>query len=140
VVVSRFHVELDGGGGDIHITLPYSMLEPIRELLDAGIQSDRNDRDESWAIMLREQLDTAEVELSSVLAKRRMSLRELTNLKIGDILPIDMIKEVPLCVEGIPVFTGEFGIANERNAIKITATHPPGRRPNVPVIQDPNNE
>ncbi|WP_449466869.1 flagellar motor switch protein FliM [Stenotrophomonas humi] len=140
VVVSRFHVELDGGGGDIHITLPYSMLEPIRELLDAGIQSDRNDRDESWAIMLREQLNTAEVELSSVLANRRMSLRELTSLKIGDVLPIDMPSEVPLCVEGIPVFTGQFGVANERNAIKIIATHPPGNRPNVPVIQDTTNE
>ena len=140
VVVSRFHVELDSGGGDIHITLPYSMLEPIRELLDAGIQSDRNDRDESWAIMLREQLDTAEVELSSVLAKRRMSLRELTKLKIGDVLPIDMPKQVPLCVEGIPVFTGEFGVSNERNAIKITATHPPGKRPSVPVIQENTDE
>ncbi len=140
VVVSRFHVELDGGGGDIHITLPYSMLEPIRELLDAGIQSDRNDRDESWAIMLREQLNSAEVELSSVLANRRMSLRELTRLKIGDILPIDMPREVPLCVEGIPVFTGEFGVANDRNAIKITATHPPGKRPAVPVIQEAPNE
>ncbi|MGE8234103.1 MAG: flagellar motor switch protein FliM [Stenotrophomonas sp.] len=140
VVVSRFHVELDSGGGDIHITLPYSMLEPIRELLDAGIQSDRNDRDESWAIMLREQLDTAEVELSSVLAKRRMSLRELTKLKIGDVLPIEMPKQVPLCVEGIPVFTGEFGVSNERNAIKITATHPPGKRPSVPVIQENTDE
>lgn len=140
VVVSRFHVELDSGGGDIHITLPYSMLEPIRELLDAGIQSDRNDRDESWAVMVREQLDTAEVELSSVLASRRMSLRELTKLKIGDILPIDMPKQVPLCVEGIPVFTGEFGVANDRNAIKIIATHPPGKRPNVPVIQETSNE
>ena len=140
VVVSRFHVELDSGGGDIHITLPYSMLEPIRELLDAGIQSDRNDRDESWAIMLREQLDTAEVELSSVLAKRRMSLRELTSLKIGDVLPIEMPKQVPLCVEGIPVFTGEFGVSNERNAIKITATHPPGKRPSVPVIQENTDE
>ena len=140
VVVSRFHVELDSGGGDIHITLPYSMLEPIRELLDAGIQSDRNDRDESWAIMLREQLDTAEVELSSVLAKRRMSLRELTSLKIGDVLPIEMPKQVPLCVEGIPVFTGEFGVSNDRNAIKITATHPPGKRPSVPVIQENSDE
>ncbi|MCW4455198.1 flagellar motor switch protein FliM [Flavobacterium sp. MXW15] len=136
VVVTRFHVELDGGGGDIHITLPYSMLEPIRELLDAGIQSDRNDRDESWAIMLRDQLNSAEVELSSVLAQRRMSLRELTRLKIGDILPIELAKQVPLCVEGIPVFTGEFGVANERNAIKIVATHPPGTRPRNPVIQE----
>jgi flagellar motor switch protein FliM len=136
VVVTRFHVELDGGGGDIHITLPYSMLEPIRELLDAGIQSDRNDRDESWAVMLREQLNSAEVELSSVLAQRRMSLRELTSLKIGDVLPIELPKDVPLCVEGIPVFTGQFGVANERNAIKITANAPPGSRPRVPVTQE----
>lgn len=139
VVVTRFHVELDSGGGDIHITLPYSMLEPIRELLDAGIQSDRNDRDESWAVMLRDQLNSAEVELSAVLTKRRMSLRELTRLKIGDVLPIELPKEVPLCVEGIPVFTAEFGVANERNAVKITATHPPGTRPRVPVVnqEDP---
>ncbi|MGV8958964.1 MAG: flagellar motor switch protein FliM [Stenotrophomonas sp.] len=136
VVVTRFHVELDSGGGDIHITLPYSMLEPIRELLDAGIQSDRNDRDETWAIMLREQLDNAEIELSSVLATRRMSLRELTRLKIGDILPIDLPQHVPLCVEGIPVFTGQFGVANDRNAVKIIATHPPGTRPRLPVIQE----
>lgn len=140
VVVCRFHVELESGGGDIHITLPYSMLEPIRELLDAGIQSDRNDRDESWAIMLREQLDTAEVELSSVIARRRMSLRELSRLRVGDILPIDMLKEVPLCVEGIPVFTGEFGIAHDRNAIKITATHPPGRPPRPSASQEDSND
>ncbi len=140
VVVTRFHVELDGGGGDIHITLPYSMLEPIRELLDAGIQSDRNDRDESWAIMLREQLNSAEVELSSVLAKRRMSLRDLTRLKIGDVLPIELPKDVPLCVEGIPVFTGQFGVANERNAIKITATHPPGTRKPLPAIQEESHD
>lgn len=110
VVVCRFHVELEGGGGEIHITLPYSMLEPIRELLDAGIQSDRNDRDDSWNVMLREQLDTAEVTLSSVLASKRMSLRQLTGLKIGDILPIDLPAQVPLCVEEIPLFTGEFGV------------------------------
>lgn len=140
VVVSRFHVELEGGGGDIHVTLPYSMLEPIRDVLDAGIQSDRNDRDESWGITLREQLNTAEVELSSVIARRRMSLRELTKLKVGDILPIDMLREVPVCVEGLPVFTGEFGIANDRNAIKITAAQPPGGRPRTPLIQEDSND
>jgi flagellar motor switch protein FliM len=136
VVVCRLHVELDGGGGDIHVTLPYSMLEPIRELLDAGIQSDRNDRDESWGQTLREQLNIAEVTLSSVLASKRMTLRDLTQLKVGDILPIELSPQVPLCVENIPVFTGEFGIANGMNAVKITATHPPGTRPRAPVIQE----
>jgi flagellar motor switch protein FliM len=138
VVVSRFHVELEGGGGEIHITLPYSMLEPIRELLDAGIQSDRVDRDESWNIMLREQLNTAEVTVSSVLAQKQMTLRELTRLKIGDVLPIDLPKHVPLCVENIPVFTGEFGISRGQNAVKITSTQPPGalRRRPAPSLQE----
>ncbi|MBD9368295.1 flagellar motor switch protein FliM [Xanthomonas sp. XNM01] len=126
VVVSRFHAELDGGGGEIHITLPYSMLEPIRELLDAGIQSDRIDRDESWNTTLRDQLRLAEVDVSSVLAEKRIDLRQLTQLKVGDILPIDLPSQVPICVEDVPVFTGEFGIANGRNAVKIISTRPPG--------------
>jgi len=129
VVVSRFHVELEGGGGEIHITLPYSMLEPIRELLDAGIQSDRVDRDETWNISMREQLMTSEVTVSSVLAKRSIDLRQLTRLKVGDILPIDLPAEVPVCVEGIPVFTGRFGTAGGCNVVKITETYPPGAMP-----------
>ena len=129
VVVSRFHVELEGGGGEIHITLPYSMLEPIRELLDAGIQSDRVDRDETWNISMREQLMTSEVTVSSVLARRSIDLRQLTRLKVGDILPIDLPAEVPVCVEGIPVFTGRFGTAGGCNVVKITETHPPGAMP-----------
>lgn len=109
-------------------------------MLDAGIQSDRNDRDESWGITLREQLNGAEVELSSVIARRRMSLRELTKLKVGDILPIDMLKEVPLCVEGLPVFTGEFGVANDRNAIKIIAAQPPGVRQRPTLLPEDAND
>jgi flagellar motor switch protein FliM len=136
VVVSRFHVELEGGGGEIHITLPYSMLEPIRELLDAGIQSDRVDRDESWNIMLREHLNTAEVTISSVLAQKQMTLRELTRLKIGDVLPIELPKQVALCVENIPLFTGEFGISRGQNAVKITSTQPPGALRRRPALQE----
>jgi len=138
VVVSRFHVELEGGGGEIHITLPYSMLEPIRELLDAGIQSDRVDRDESWNVSMREQLMSAEVTVSSILAKRSIDLRQLTRLKVGDILPIDLPAEVPVCVENIPVFTGRFGTADGCNVVKITETRPPGTQPpRRPEPQDP---
>jgi len=137
VVVSRFHVELEGGGGEIHVTLPYSMLEPIRELLDAGIQSDRVDRDESWNVLMREQLMGAEVTVSSVLAKRRIDLRQLTRLKVGDILPIDIPAQIPVCVEGIPVFSGQFGTSNERNAVKILSTRPPGAsRPRPTALQE----
>ncbi|MFO7338651.1 MAG: flagellar motor switch protein FliM [Lysobacteraceae bacterium] len=138
VVVSRFHVDLEGGGGEIHITLPYSMLEPIRELLDAGIQSDRNDRDETWNATLRERLLDAEITISSVLAEKRIDLRRLTRLKVGDILPIDLPEVVPVCVEDIPVFTGQFGVANGRNAVKLLQPRPPGTP--APRVTHPSEE
>lgn len=125
IVVNRFHVELEGGGGELHVSLPYAMLEPIRELLDAGVQSDRIEKDESWTHALRSQLQDAEVELSSILARRTISLRELCRLKVGDVIPIDLPRTVTLQVEQVPLFAGVFGTHNGRNAIKITGVSQP---------------
>ncbi|MEQ8799376.1 MAG: flagellar motor switch protein FliM [Salinisphaeraceae bacterium] len=131
VVVSRFHVELEGGGGQVHVTLPYAMLEPIRELLDAGIQSDRKERDEGWAAALREQIKDAEVDVSSVLLQKRIKLGELVRLKAGDILPIDLPPDVALQVEGIPTFRCQFGNSRGNNALQIKGVirrDPPAQR------------
>lgn len=120
VVVSTIHVELDNGGGDIHITMPYSMLEPIREQLDAGVQSDSSDFDQRWINSLREEIKTASVEISSSLAQTSISLRELNNLKVGDVIPLDLPDVVTGDVEGIPVFRGQYGLSRGSRAIKVT--------------------
>ncbi len=45
IVVSSFHIEVDGGGGDFTAVMPYSMVELIRELLDGcAIRQDGNRR------------------------------------------------------------------------------------------------
>ncbi len=119
VVVSTFHIELDGGGGDLHVTMPYSMLEPIRELLDAGIQSDTSEKDERWIISLREEVKTAEVELSATLTKITVNLRDVLKWQAGDVLPIEMPETVRLKAEGIPILEGQFGVSNGNLAIKI---------------------
>jgi flagellar motor switch protein FliM len=119
VVVSSFHVELDGGGGDFHVTMPYSMIEPIREFLDAGLQSDRSEVDERWVRALREEVKVAEVEVSSMLTETTLSLREVMNLKPGDVIPVDLPELVLLRAEGIPVVRGKFGVSDGKNAIKV---------------------
>ncbi|MGM0592966.1 MAG: flagellar motor switch protein FliM [Pseudomonadota bacterium] len=119
VVVSKIHVELEGGGGDIHVTMPYSMLEPIRDILDAGVQSDRTDVDDRWISAMREEVKNAEVELSSTLTETQLSLQEVMRMKPGDIIPIDMPDLVTLRAEGIPVFRGHLGVSNDQVAIKI---------------------
>jgi flagellar motor switch protein FliM len=119
VVISTFHIELDGGGGDLHVTLPYSMLEPIRELLDTGLQSDRSGDDGRWSKALREEILVADVNLSAELAKVEMSLRDVLKLKPGDIIPIDMPDKVVSRVEKIPMFNTTFGEHKDKAALKI---------------------
>lgn len=119
VVVSTFHVELDGGGGDFMVTIPYSMVEPIRDLLDAGIASDIADKDERWVISLREEIKLAEVDLSCKLTEVELLLGDVINLKEGDILPIMMPDMVTLRAEDIPVLRGKVGESRGSKAVKI---------------------
>ena len=136
VVVCKFKIELEGGGGHLHVTFPYSMLEPIRDLLDAGIQSDRGDKDERWPLSLREHIRDAEVGVSSELVRTTMSLRQLAQLKAGDVIPVSLPRVLELCVEDLPLFRGSFGIANGHNAIRI---HDVIRRSAAPTpIREPS--
>ena len=119
VVVSTFHIELDGGGGDLHLTFPYSMIEPIREVLDSGVQSDVDDVDERWQQSLREDIMDARVPVHGTLVDREFTLRDIAALKKGDIIPIELPDEFILQANGVPVFRGKIGISNENLAVKI---------------------
>jgi len=119
VVVTSFHIELDGGGGDLHVTMPYSMIEPLRDVLDAGMQSDRVDHDERWLHALRDEIDDAEIELTSVLGRATLSVGEMLNLKPGDVIPCDFTGKATLLAETVPVFRGGFGLSRGLQAVKI---------------------
>lgn len=119
VVSSKFHVDLAGGGGELHVTMPYTMLEPVRELLDAGGPSERADTDARWLSALREEVKGAEVELSAVLSETELSLRDVLGMKPGDIIPIRMPEQVALQAEGVPLFRGRLGEANDHFAVEI---------------------
>lgn len=119
VVVSTFHVELDGGGGELHITMPYSMVEPIREILDAGLQSDTDERDDRWVQSLREDVMRAKIDLECDIVRRDITLREIVALKAGDIIPITMPDVHIATANGVPMFITKIGRSNKNLALKI---------------------
>ena len=119
VVVTSFHVELEGGGGDVHVTFPYAMIEPLREQLDSGMTSDRVEHDERWAHCMKEEIDDAEVDVSTTLGRCKISLATLLNLKAGDILPCDFSGKVTVCAETVPIFRGSFGVSRGQQAVKV---------------------
>ena len=119
VVVSSFNIDIDGGGGDIHLCTPYAMIEPIREILDAGMQSDIDDKDERWSIALKEEIKSAVVPIRVKLADKRTCLRDIVNLKAGDIIPFDMPDEHILYAADVPTLKGHLGVHRGSYALKI---------------------
>jgi flagellar motor switch protein FliM len=120
VVVTSFRIDLEGGGGELHVSMPYAMIEPIRDLLDSGIQSDRMEHDENWNRMLREEIEEAEVELVPVLGHSTLSVGRLVDLKPGDVIACDFDGEVTLFAEGVPVLRGGLGVSRGQQAVKVS--------------------
>lgn len=119
IVVSTFHIELDGGGGDLHLAIPYSTIEPIREILDAGVQSDIDDVDERWMTTIRKDLLEAKVPVNVTVLEDRISLREVAKMKAGDIIPIDFPEFVTVTANKVPMFKAKLGQSNGALAAKI---------------------
>lgn len=119
VVISSFHIELDGGGGDFHIALPYSMLEPIRELLDAGVQSDKEDTDMRWSKALRDEIMDVPVALNTKFLNVDLPLNQVMELQAGDIIPIEMPDHITVLIENLPTFRAQLGRSRDNIALKI---------------------
>jgi flagellar motor switch protein FliM len=119
VVISSFHIELDGGGGDFHIALPYSMLEPIRELLDAGVQSDKEDTDMRWSKALRDEIMDVPVTINTKFIEVDIPLSQVMELQAGDIIPIEMPDNITVLIEDLPSFRAKLGRSRDNLALKI---------------------
>ncbi|WP_305420950.1 flagellar motor switch protein FliM [Photobacterium leiognathi] len=120
IVVSSFHIEVDGGGGDFHVVMPYSMVEPIRELLDAGVQSDKMDTDVRWSKALRDEIMDVPVNLRAKLLDVDLSLRDLMELQVGDVIPIDMPEQATIFIEDLPTYHAKMGRSGDNVALKIS--------------------
>ena len=126
VVVSTFHIELDGGGGDLHVTMPYSMIEPVREMLDAGFQSDLDDQDERWVNALKEDVLDVAVPLSAVVARRQILLRDILHMQPGDVIPVDLPEHMIMRSNGVPAFKVKLG--SHKGHLALQVVEPIARR------------
>lgn len=119
VVINSFHIEVDGGGGDFHITMPYSMIEPIRELLDAGVQSDKLDTDMRWSQALHDEIMDVKVGFDANIVEHELTLKDVMNFKAGDIIPIELPEYIMMKIEDLPTYRCKMGRSRDNLALKI---------------------
>jgi flagellar motor switch protein FliM len=119
VVASSFSVDLGSGADDIHICMPYAMLEPVRDIIYSSVQADRSVADDRWLKFISQQVREAPVELVATLGRTMVTVRDLLILQPGDVLAMDLPESVTAEVEGVPLLKGRYGVVNGRYALKV---------------------
>lgn len=119
VVVSTFNIELGEGGGDFHICTPYAMIEPIRDLLTSTMQGEQLEVDDRWLRLMAQQVQSADVELVASLGGSAVSLRDVMEFKVGDVIPLQIPETITAEVSGVPVLECKYGVANGQYAVRV---------------------
>ena len=119
VVSTSFTIEFGGAAADMHICMPYSMIEPIRDMLYSTMQSDHLSSDTRWIGNLRKQLQGAEVPLVAELGSTNVTLRQVLHMKRGDIITLNIPEIITATVDGVPLVECRYGLQNNQYALKI---------------------
>ena len=119
VVATNFTLEVGETSGSIHFCVPYSTLEPIRDVLYSTIQGDSAEPDRRWVNLLKQQIQSAEVDLVAELATAGATVEQLLAFKPGDFIELDLDPMIQAKIDGVPVFDCHYGTSNKRYSIKI---------------------
>ena len=119
VVATSFTLEIGDTGGTIHFCIPYATLEPIRDVLYSTIQGDAAEPDRRWVNLMKQQIQSAEVELIAELAQAPASVEQLLSFKVGDFVELDLHQAIQAKVAGVPVFDCHYGTSNGKYALKV---------------------
>ena len=119
VVCTTFTVELGPVSGEMHFCMPYSTIEPIRDILTSSLQGETLEIDKRWIRLMTQQIQTAEVEIVADLGVARSTFGAILNMKVGDIIPLSVPETVLAKVDEVPVMECSYGKFNGQYALRV---------------------
>ena len=119
VVTTPFSVEIGSHRGEFNICIPFSTIEPLRELLSNPPMDNSRQEDTQWRGLLASQMRETELELTARFADIGTRLSSVMQMKKGDIITLDKQEFIEASVGGVPVFTARYGAVNNQYALKV---------------------
>ncbi|MFC0267309.1 flagellar motor switch protein FliM [Kushneria aurantia] len=119
VVNTTFHVEVGAFGSDFHICMPYAMIEPIRETLAGPMQRNDPEEDQQRMRQLAGEVKDSSVQLTADFATIETTMGTIANLQKGDVLPIELPKEISVSVDDVPVMACDYGSINGHKGLRV---------------------
>ncbi len=118
VINTTFLIEFGPIGGALNVCIPYSMIEPIRDLLSNPLQGEV-EVDKRWVKQLTRQVESADVELQAQFVNIPSTIGQLLRLQVGDVLPIEIPETILAEVNGVPVMECGYGTSNNHYALRV---------------------
>ena len=119
VLATSFTLEIGDSTGTIHFCIPYATMEPIREVLYSSLQGDSGAPDRRWLNLMKQQLQSAEVELVAELATAPATVEQLLSFKAGDFIELELHPAIEAKVAGVPILECHYGTSNGKYALKV---------------------
>lgn len=122
VIVSNFEIEVEYSSGTISVCIPYSTLEPLRDRLQAGYQSEQLEVDKTWIRRFKGGLLASKIDLTARLGSTEINAGEVISLKKGDVIPLSQspLDPINVYVEGVLKFKGRPVIYKGNQAIQVS--------------------
>jgi flagellar motor switch protein FliM len=122
IISTTFEVELENASGTIALVIPYSTIEPIKNKLNQSFQTESDRVDKEWTEKMEEHLRNAEVNILVNLGNANITVGDLVNLNVGDIIPLsqDADGELEVLIENVPKMKCFFGISRGNRAVQVT--------------------
>jgi len=122
VIKIEIQLKVEDFTGKLFLCIPYSMVEPVKTKLCAGIQTEKVDVDQKWVATLKEIIMDFPVEITAEIGTAEITFGDLMNLDTGSVINLGkcLSDESVIKVEGITKFRGMPGYSQGNQAIKIT--------------------
>lgn len=123
VVSVRYSIDMGTVSGRMYQAIPYAILEPIKSQIQSAYQPTTLEIDRSWIERMISRLKECPVRLRVEMGKAKLTLRELLQLKSGDVLRLNSSYDEDCAivfVEDVPKFKGIPGKSGDVKAVLIT--------------------
>lgn len=121
VIVAHLRIDMESRGGRIDLMIPYTTLEPVRELLLQMFMGERFGRDTVWENHLMSRLWDTDVEVRAILKETKALLSDVSKWEKGSFFPLDITpkENVKVYCGDVPLFEGNMGRKDQHVVIRI---------------------
>ncbi|MGX1101219.1 flagellar motor switch protein FliM [Amorphus sp. MBR-141] len=120
-VVAKFLLQAINRGGEMFVMIPQSALTPMRQTLARAFTGDSSVRDPAWVRQISSEVRKTSVTLNAILESREISLGDISELKVGQVLQLSATPRTRVKLEGNnqPLFWCQLGQAEGLYKLRI---------------------